>query len=157
MPDLTESEPRQTEFELWLIGWLQKRLGHPVDRSAALFGASLDSLGILEMTAACQEECQLSFSLAELELADLETVGAFAAAVARLAIAGERRVWHEIRVPSLTSEHRMRLLLRLRSQLPEELVLRTADSNDMIKLGVPQNSSWEKNQLASLVEKCVKT
>src|SRR5205085_5502406 len=129
----------------------------PVDRSAALLGASLDSLGILEMIAACQEECQLSFSLAGLQLADLETVRAFAAAVARLAIAGERRVWHEIRVPSLTSEYRMKLLLRLRSQLPEELVLRAANSNDTSKIGAPQNSSWVRNQFESLVAKCVKT
>lgn len=157
MTDLTKSEPRRAEVELWLVGWLQRRLGQPIDRSAALFGESLDSLGILELTAACQEECALSFALERLQLADLETVGSFAAAVARLAIAGERRVWHEIRVPGLSSEHRMKLLLRLRSQLPEELVLRSADGNDMIKIGVLQNSSLKKKQLQSLVEQCVRT
>lgn len=157
MTDRTESEPRRIKIEHWLLVWLQGRLGQPVDRSTPLFNETLDSLGILEMTAACQEECALSFALDQLQLADLETVESFAAGVAKLATPGERRIWHELRIPSLRSEERMKLLLKLRSQLPEGLLLRTVDRMDMIKIGALENSSVKKSQLQSLVERCVMT
>jgi hypothetical protein len=153
MTERTESQFLRTKIEHWLLVWLQGRLGQPVDRSTPLFNETLDSLGILEMTAACQEECALSFALDQLQLADLETVESFAAAVAKVANPEERRIWHEFQVPALG----MKQLLKLRSQLPEGLLLRTADRTDMIKIGVLENSSLKKSQLQSLVEQCLMT
>jgi hypothetical protein len=107
------------------------------------------------MLAACYEACALSLPLDRLQLADLETAGSFAAAAALAGEFGEPRVWYEFHWPDLASRRRMELLLKLRAQLPPDLVVQVGESAEKFRIGVLRASLWDETQVWSLTQRCL--
>lgn len=147
----------QEQVLQWLLGWLESRSGHYSEPTAPLFNGVLDSLGLLEMLAACHEACALSLPINRLQLADLETAESFAAAAARLGEFGKPRDWYQFQWSELASLQRMALLLKLRAQLPSELVVQVSDEPEKFKIGALRDSHWDERQLRSLVHRCLST
>ena len=155
MTDNVPFNRRCEQVQRWLLGWLENRLKITATPSTPLFNGVLDSLGLLEMMASCYEAFAVSLPLDRLKLVDLETVGSFAAAAARVGDFGEPRVWYEFNWPDLASSRRMELMLKLRAQLPSDLVVLIGDGKENFKVGVLCSFPRDVNRVWSLIQRCL--
>ncbi|MFH1469114.1 MAG: acyl carrier protein [Pseudomonadota bacterium] len=129
-------------MEAEVMRWLEVcRAAHlPGGRASpatALLNGAIDSLALLDLIAACEVALEIRIPLARIGLDDLETVAAFAQAVARVSEPDTARTWTEIPLPQPGARGEVAMLMRLRAHLPAGVLVRVR--RDAVALGVPDD------------------
>jgi len=140
------------DIESWAVSWLSKKYKTQVDTSTPLFNNLINSLGFLELLAACAEDMNLRISIDTLKLDNLKSVGSFIAATAKVAIPDEPRIWYEVSVFNIDNHNRTAVLLGLRSRLPQSTIIRICDDNGLLRVGIPSNVDIKRAEILQIIE-----